>query len=198
MGAVEGDDQPDRREARLSRASAASVIDSRRVPRSADINGQDVAALYQETLDGGKGGYMKYRTVPVYPQVGDKINRAIEPSRRSSSMRPSALKQAQTQASRRHQEGRHQASDLMTLAASSAAARSRHAPSELAFEHNGAAFLTLLPGAVARGAVSRHPGAGGLPAADQLHAAEPDQPATAGISPHPLRQLRAASDDRGF
>ena len=27
---------------------------------------------------GGKTGYMKYRTVPVYPQVGDKINKAIE------------------------------------------------------------------------------------------------------------------------
>ena len=27
---------------------------------------------------GGKSGYMKYRTVPVFPQVGDKINKAIE------------------------------------------------------------------------------------------------------------------------
>ena len=27
---------------------------------------------------GGKTGYMKYRTVPVFPQVGDKINKAME------------------------------------------------------------------------------------------------------------------------
>ena len=43
------------------------------------LNGQDVASLYLEVLQlGGKTGYMKYRTVPVYPQVGDKINKAIE------------------------------------------------------------------------------------------------------------------------
>ena len=43
------------------------------------LNGQDVASLYLEVLQlGGKTGYMKYRTVPVFPQVGDKINKAIE------------------------------------------------------------------------------------------------------------------------
>ena len=43
------------------------------------LNGQDVASLYLQVLElGGKSGYMKYRTVPVFPQVGDKINKAIE------------------------------------------------------------------------------------------------------------------------
>ena len=41
---------------------------------------------------------MKYRTVPVYPQVGDKINRAIEAIATKQLDAPSALKQAQTQA----------------------------------------------------------------------------------------------------
>ena len=43
------------------------------------LNGQDVAAMFLQVLElGGKTGYMKYRTVPVFPQVGDKINKAIE------------------------------------------------------------------------------------------------------------------------
>jgi multiple sugar transport system substrate-binding protein len=42
------------------------------------LNGQDVASLYLQVLElGGRSGYMKYRTVPVFPQVGDTINRGI-------------------------------------------------------------------------------------------------------------------------
>ena len=47
---------------------------------------------------GGKTGYMKYRTVPVYPQVGDKINKAIERIATKQQAAPEAMKQAQGEA----------------------------------------------------------------------------------------------------
>jgi multiple sugar transport system substrate-binding protein len=40
---------------------------------------------------------MKYRTVPVYPQVGDKINKAIERIATKQQAAPEALKQAQAE-----------------------------------------------------------------------------------------------------
>jgi multiple sugar transport system substrate-binding protein len=56
-----------------------SVITSDLFTKSLTLNGQSVAPLYMQVLEqGGKTGYMKYRTVPVFPQVGDKINKAIE------------------------------------------------------------------------------------------------------------------------
>ncbi len=59
-----------------------SVIDGAAFKEAMMLNGQDVASLYLQTLEhGAKGGYMKYRTIPVFPQVGDKINRAIEGDR---------------------------------------------------------------------------------------------------------------------
>ena len=41
---------------------------------------------------------MKYRTVPVYPQVGDKINKAIERIATKQQAAPEAMKQAQAEA----------------------------------------------------------------------------------------------------
>lgn len=56
-----------------------SIIDTELFKETLTLNGQDVASLFLEVLElGGKGGYMKYRTVPQFPQVGDKINKAIE------------------------------------------------------------------------------------------------------------------------
>jgi multiple sugar transport system substrate-binding protein len=46
---------------------------------------------------GGKTGYMKYRTVPVFPQVGDKINKAMERVATKQQDAVAALKQAQTE-----------------------------------------------------------------------------------------------------
>jgi multiple sugar transport system substrate-binding protein len=76
-----------------------SVIDSAAFHEALTVNGQDVASLYLHTLErAGQAGYMKYRTVPVYPQVGDKINRAIEAIATKQLDPSSALKQAQAQA----------------------------------------------------------------------------------------------------
>ena len=61
------------------RVCRRSIITDPDYRKSLTLNGQDVAPLYLEVLElGGKTDYMKYRTVPVFPQVGDKINKAIE------------------------------------------------------------------------------------------------------------------------
>jgi multiple sugar transport system substrate-binding protein len=76
-----------------------SVIKSPEFKQVLTLNGQDVAALFLEVLQlGGKTGYMKYRTVPVYPQVGDKINKAIERIATKQQAAADALKQAQAEA----------------------------------------------------------------------------------------------------
>ena len=76
-----------------------SVIESEAFKQALTLNGQDVASLYLKVLElGGEKGYMKYRTVPVFPQVGDKINRAIEAIATKQMDAPTALKQAQAQA----------------------------------------------------------------------------------------------------
>jgi len=55
-----------------------SVITGEAFKQAMTLNGQDVAALYLQVLElGGRSGYMTYRTVPVFPQVGDPITRAI-------------------------------------------------------------------------------------------------------------------------
>jgi multiple sugar transport system substrate-binding protein len=76
-----------------------SVINSEPFKEALTLNGQDVAALYAKVLDQlGDGSYMRYRTVPVFPQVGDKINRAIEAIATKQMSAEAALKQAQEQA----------------------------------------------------------------------------------------------------
>jgi len=76
-----------------------SVIKSPEFKNVLTLNGQDVASLYLEVLElGGKTGYMKYRTVPVYPQVGDKINKAIERVATRQQSAADAMKQAQAEA----------------------------------------------------------------------------------------------------
>lgn len=76
-----------------------SVIESEPFKEALTLNGQDVAALYLKVLDQlGDGAYMRYRTVPVFPQVGDKINRAIEAIATKQMSAADALKQAQQQA----------------------------------------------------------------------------------------------------
>ena len=76
-----------------------SVITSPDFKQALTLNGQDVASLYLEVLElGGKSGYMKYRTVPIFPQVGDKINKAIERVATKQQDAPAAMKQAQAEA----------------------------------------------------------------------------------------------------
>jgi len=76
-----------------------SVIDDPAYRKVMTLNGQDVAGLYLRVLElGGKTGYMKYRTVPVFPQVGDKINKALERIATKQLGAREAMKQAQAEA----------------------------------------------------------------------------------------------------
>ncbi|MGE0316097.1 MAG: ABC transporter substrate-binding protein [Lautropia sp.] len=76
-----------------------SIITDPAYRKAMTLNGQDVASLYLQVLElGGKSGYMKYRTVPVFPQVGDKINKAIEKIASKQMSAPEAMKEAQAQA----------------------------------------------------------------------------------------------------
>jgi multiple sugar transport system substrate-binding protein len=76
-----------------------SIISDPAYKQALTLNGQDVAALYLSVLElGGKSGYMKYRTVPVFPQVGDKINKAIERIATNQQKPAEAMKQAQEEA----------------------------------------------------------------------------------------------------
>ena len=41
------------------------------------VNGVDTGRLVLDTIKLGEQGHMKYRTVPVYPQVNVQINQAL-------------------------------------------------------------------------------------------------------------------------
>lgn len=76
-----------------------SVITDPQYRQNMTFNGQDVAALYLKVLEeSGRLGYMKYRVVPVYPQVGDKINKAIERIATRQQPAKEAMAQAQREA----------------------------------------------------------------------------------------------------
>ncbi len=76
-----------------------SVIEDPAFKANLMVNGQDLAALYLQALElPAKTGYTAYRTMPVFPQVGDKINRAIAAIATKQMDPASAMKQAQTQA----------------------------------------------------------------------------------------------------
>ncbi len=76
-----------------------SVISSPQFKKMMTVNGQDLADLYLKVLEvSGKTGYMKYRTVPVFPQVGAAINTAISAIASGQMSAEAAMKQAQQQA----------------------------------------------------------------------------------------------------
>ncbi len=76
-----------------------SVISDPEFRKMMMVNGQDVASIYLETMDQtGKGGYMRYRTLPVFPQVGEKINKAIERIASGQSTAAVAMAAAQEEA----------------------------------------------------------------------------------------------------
>ncbi|OYR13358.1 ABC transporter substrate-binding protein [Brucella thiophenivorans] len=75
-----------------------SIIDDVEYRKKLMINGQDVAALYLQVLEeAGEGGYMKYRTAPIFPQVGDKLNKAIERIASGQMSAVDAMKAAQSE-----------------------------------------------------------------------------------------------------
>jgi multiple sugar transport system substrate-binding protein len=76
-----------------------SIITSDWFRESLQINGDDVASLYLEVLErGGEEPYMRYRTVPIFPQIGDKLNKAIEKIATNQQNAEEAMQQAQAEA----------------------------------------------------------------------------------------------------
>jgi multiple sugar transport system substrate-binding protein len=76
-----------------------SLIKSEPFKEALTLNGQDVASMYLQVLElGGKTGYMKYRTVPQFPQVGDKLNKAIERVATGQATGATAMAEAQAEA----------------------------------------------------------------------------------------------------
>ncbi len=56
-----------------------SDIDSAEFRAKQVINGNDLAKLSLESIElAAKTGHMKYRTVSVYPQIDQQLNKAIE------------------------------------------------------------------------------------------------------------------------
>jgi multiple sugar transport system substrate-binding protein len=56
----------------------ASLINSPEFKQRMQVNGIDMADLYVKTIEISQQGYMKYRTVAVYPQVDKQLDKAIE------------------------------------------------------------------------------------------------------------------------
>jgi multiple sugar transport system substrate-binding protein len=76
-----------------------SIIETQEFKEALTLNGQDVASMYLQVLElGGKSGYMKYRTVPQFPQIGDKLNKAIERIATKQQGAAEAMAQAQEEA----------------------------------------------------------------------------------------------------
>ena len=99
MGGRQADDPADRDEHGYPSVCRRSLIESEQFKEALTLNGQDVASLYLQVLElGGKSGYMKYRTVPQFPQIGDKINKAIERVATGQQSGAEAMAQAQAEA----------------------------------------------------------------------------------------------------
>ncbi len=73
-----------------------SDLDSKEFRAKQVINGTDLAKLAIDSLDlAAKSGHMKYRTVSVYPQVDQQLNKAIELIATNQLSAKQALQQAQ-------------------------------------------------------------------------------------------------------
>ena len=87
------------REKGYGTVSRRSIITDPVYRTNMTLNGQDVSTMFLSVLDRiGSTDYMNYRSVSVFPQVGDKINKAIEAIASGQMNAPNAMRQAQTQA----------------------------------------------------------------------------------------------------
>jgi multiple sugar transport system substrate-binding protein len=65
-------------EKHYSSVARRSVIESPDFKKALTINTFDVGKMYVDTIERAAAGYMKYRTLPVYPQVDREIDAAIQ------------------------------------------------------------------------------------------------------------------------
>ena len=79
----------------FSSVTRRSIIESPDFKKKLDLNGHDVSKIYLDTIALGEKGYMKYRTVPVYPQVDKQIDIAISAIASGQLSAKQAMAQAQ-------------------------------------------------------------------------------------------------------
>jgi multiple sugar transport system substrate-binding protein len=79
----------------FSSITRRSLIETPEFEKKLAINGHDVAKIYLDTIALAAQGYMKYRTVPVYPQLDKQIDIAI--SAIASGQMPAKQAMAQAQ-----------------------------------------------------------------------------------------------------
>ena len=72
-----------------------SLIDSPEFKGKLTINGHDIVKIYLDTIALGERGYMKYRTIYVYPQVDKQIDIAIQNIASGQMSAKEAMQQAQ-------------------------------------------------------------------------------------------------------
>ncbi len=72
-----------------------SLIESPEFKGKLNVNGHDISKIYLDTIELGTRGYMKYRTVHVYPQVDKQIDIAIQNIASQQLSAQAAMKQAQ-------------------------------------------------------------------------------------------------------
>jgi multiple sugar transport system substrate-binding protein len=78
-----------------SSVTRRSLIDSPEFKGKLTVNGQDIAKIYLDTIALGALGYMKYRTIYVYPQVDKQIDIAIQNIASGQMAAKEAMHQAQ-------------------------------------------------------------------------------------------------------
>jgi multiple sugar transport system substrate-binding protein len=83
-------------EENLASPTRRSDFEAPEFKTSSTINGYDIAGIVRDSIDiSAKGGYMKYRTVPVYPQVDQQLNKAIANIASGQLSASQAMEQAQ-------------------------------------------------------------------------------------------------------
>ncbi|MHB1130954.1 MAG: extracellular solute-binding protein [Chloroflexota bacterium] len=87
------------REKNYTSPARLSVLNSAEFKKKLTVNGVDLPALATKVMEAAdKGGYMKYRTTTVFPQMTDKLNKVIETIATKQMSAKDAMKQAQTEA----------------------------------------------------------------------------------------------------
>lgn len=80
----------------LGSVTRRSIFDTPDYRKLINVNGQDTGQIVLDTIKLGEQGHMKYRTVPVYPQVNVQINQAISRIVSGQMSAKESMNQAQT------------------------------------------------------------------------------------------------------
>ena len=83
-------------EKQLGSVTRRSIYNSQEYRKLISVNGQDTGELVLDTIKLSEQGHMKYRTVPVYPQVNVQLNQAISRVISGQMTARESMNQAQT------------------------------------------------------------------------------------------------------